>query len=100
MTAQFPLLDWAHARRTDPPTSRAAANSVNVTDMEARVVGALKAHGPLTTYEIADILRLSLVTVSPRLRPLADKLIVEDSGTRKMGESGRKQIVWQMRKSK
>lgn len=90
----------AHARRRDPGTSHAAAASVDVTPLEMAVVGALKSNpSGLTSFEIADILRISLVTVSPRLRPLADKLLVEDSGQRRIGESGRKQIVWRMRKT-
>lgn len=90
------LFDYALSRRNDPDTSRDAAAGVNVTAMEAAVYGAIKAHGPKTSFEIADILSLSLVTVSPRLRPLADKGMVRDSGVRRMGQSGRNQIVWEI----
>lgn len=92
----LPLFDFVPARRSDPETSKEAGRSVNTTMLEAAVYGCLKAHGPKTSFEIADILRLSLVTVSPRLRPLADKGLVRDSGVRRIGESGRGQIVWEI----
>lgn len=94
--AGLPLFDFTPARRTDPATSKEAARSINTTALEAAVYGCLKAHGPKTSFEIADILRLSLVTVSPRLRPLADKAMIRDSGVRRMGESGRARVVWEI----
>jgi DNA-binding CsgD family transcriptional regulator len=94
--APLPLFDFVPARRNDPGTSKDAARSINTTPLEAAVYGCLKAHGPKTSFEIADILRLSLVTVSPRLRPLADKCLVRDSGVRRLGKSGRNQIVWEI----
>lgn len=99
LRGQLDLLGWtppALARRADPDTSKDAAANVNVTSLEAAVYGCLKAHGPRTSFEIADILRLSLVTVSPRLRPLADKCLVRDSGVRRIGQSGKRQIVWEI----
>lgn len=88
----------ARARRSDPITSKLAAASVDVTPLEMGVIGALKAHGPLTSFEIADILRLSVITISPRMKPLAMKGLIRDSGARRIGQSGRKQTVWEMRK--
>lgn len=96
MNTDLPLLDFALARRSDPATSKEAAASVNTTALEAAVVGALKAHGPMTSFEISDVLRLSLVTVSPRIAPLRDKGIVVDSGERRKGDSGRSRIVWRL----
>ena len=95
----LPLFAFVPARRSDPETSKEAARSVNTTMLEACVYGALKAHGPMTSFEVADILRLSLVTVSPRLRPMTEKGLVEDSGLKRTGTSGRKQIVWKIRGS-
>jgi len=96
MNAGLPLFDLLPVRKSDPDTSREAAKGVNITMLESCVYGCLKAHGSLTSFEIADILRLSLVTVSPRLRPLSDKGLVRDSGVRRMGQSGRNQIVWEI----
>ena len=93
---QFSFMDYLQARRSDPETSKDAAKSVNTTALEAAVYGCLKAHGPRTSFEIADILRLSLVTVSPRLAPLRDKGLIKDSGIRRIGQSGRSRIVWEI----
>lgn len=87
----------AFARRRDPATSKAAAASISPTPLEAAVYGALLAHGPMTTHELSEVLRLSLVTVSPRLRPMADRGLVEDSGTKRLNPSGRQSIVWKVR---
>lgn len=99
LPGQLDLLSWeqpALSRRNDPDTSKKAAAGVGTTMLEAAVFGCLKAHGPKTSFEIADILRLSLVTVSPRLAPLRDKGLIRDSGVRKLGESGRGRIVWEI----
>lgn len=97
LLGQLDLLDWVPpARRTDPQTSKDAANKINTTALEAMVFGALKAHGPQTINEVADVLRLSLVTVSPRFAPLRDKGLIRDTGVRRLGESGRGRIVWEI----
>lgn len=89
----------ALARARDPQTSKMAAASIDVTPLEAHVVGALKAYPDgLTTHEISDITRMSLVTVSPRMAPLRDKGLVVDSGIKRAGSSNRLSIVWQLRK--
>lgn len=96
LPGQYNIFDYLAARKSDPQTSHDAAKSVNTTALEAAVYGCLKAHGPKTSFEIADILRLSLVTVSPRLAPLRDKGLIKDSGVRRIGESGRGRIVWEI----
>jgi predicted transcriptional regulator len=88
------------ARRTDPETSRDAALAIvcNVSELEARVLRELhRASGGLTSHELAARLHLSLVTVSPRLRPLVVKDKVVDSKERRVGESGRSSIVWKVK---
>lgn len=87
------LFDYARSRRSDPATSKAAAASVDVTALEKRVLEALAVR-PMTSHELAAYLCLELVTVSPRLRPLADKQLVADSDMRRLTPSGRKAIVW------
>ena len=84
------------ARTTDPETSHEAAARAP-TDLEARVLAVLGrfANGA-TTYELSAAMGESLVTVSPRMRPLVNKYLVEDSGIRRRGESGRNQIVWRL----
>ena len=59
----------ARARRSDPETSQEAAGRVDGKQLAARVLEELRA-GPGTAHEIAERMGLSLVTVSPRMKPL------------------------------
>jgi DNA-binding transcriptional ArsR family regulator len=89
----------APARRTDPETSHEAADSVELPDLEALVLAELRAlPDGATSHELAASLELPLVTVSPRLRPLANRGLVIDSGFKRVGTSGRRQIVWRARR--
>lgn len=96
LPGQLDIFEYLAARKTDPQTSKDAARSVNTTALEAAVYGCLKAYGPQTINEVADVLRQSLVTISPRFAPLRDKGLIEDSGDRRIGESGRCRIVWRV----
>lgn len=85
----------AYARATDRDTSHAAAESVRTTDLESVVLDELRKYpSGATTYQLAGSLGRSLVSVSPRIRPLVSKGLVEDSGRRALGPSGRSQTVW------
>ena len=85
----------AAARAFDPDTSHEAAASVNTTELEAKVLVALHWFPcGATTYELAEFMQASLVSISPRMKPLAIKGLVRDSGTRVRGPSGRNQSVW------
>jgi predicted ArsR family transcriptional regulator len=83
------------ARRQDPDTSKKAAARVPVADLEQRVLRALQlSKAGMTTHELAWLLKVDLVSVSPRMRPLTEKGLVRDSGERRRGDSGRASIVW------
>src|SRR6266481_2547395 len=85
----------ARARRRDPDTSKAAARSVPVADLEAQVLEVLRRFpGGLTSHEVAKILKVELVSVSPRFSPLAKKNLVLPTTQRRRGPSGRTSIVW------
>jgi hypothetical protein len=87
----------ARARSQDPATSHAAAESMRMTDLEAKVLEALHAFPfGATTHELADAMQASLVSVSPRMHPLAAKGLVVDSGQRRRNPSGRSGIVWRI----
>jgi predicted transcriptional regulator len=95
----FSKPETGRARRNDPDTSKKAAASVKVADLEARVLDALRDHGDgLTTHELSKLLDVDLVSVSPRLRPLSNKNLVRDSGERRRGDNGRSSIVWKANK--
>src|SRR5687767_10188875 len=84
------------SRRSDPATSHEAARSVDATRLEAVCLDALRnAPAGLTSEELAEKLGESLVTVSPRLRPLANKGFIEAVG-RRPNRSRRLAIVWKV----
>lgn len=98
--------DWpygdAHARRTDPDTSHAAARSVEpeANNLESLVAGAISPFGSICD-EICAATGLSWNTVSPRLAPLLRKGVVflrinPDTGKpiTRPGKSGRRQQVY------
>ena len=92
---QTPPPEHGRARRVDPDTSKKAAAAVPVAYLEARVLRALKlSREGMTTHELAWLLKVDLVSVSPRMRPLVEKNLVRDSGERRRGDSGRASIVW------
>ena len=65
---------WPRARRTDPATSHEAAQTVDTTKMENAVLSTLGLYrSGLTSKEIADLSGFSLVTISPRMKPLEAK---------------------------
>lgn len=76
----------AYARSTDPETSHAAAAHIDTETLQTRVLFAL-AVSPMTSHQIAAYLRLSLVTVSPRMAPLCRKGLIRDSGLRETGRT-------------
>jgi hypothetical protein len=85
------------SRNTDPMSSHQACDVVQVSDLEAKVLAALKQFkAGATSHELARRLRRQLVSVSPRLRPLANRRLIKDSGERRKGQSGVRQIVWEL----
>jgi hypothetical protein len=89
----------AKFRRSDPPTSKAAARSVNLHTLEGLVLNVLRGAYPsgMTSHEIADHLEFALVTVSPRMRPLVNKNLIVDSGERRSGVGFKTSIVWKVK---
>lgn len=86
----------ALARLTDPDTSFEASKGSKLTQIQETVFGYLeeaKEKG-LTTNELSQLSSIPLVTVSPRMKPLADMGLIKDSGERRTGDSGRASIVW------
>lgn len=60
------------ARNTDPATSHEAAAKVDGKALAERVLANLRDEGPGTSHDLAERMGLSLVTVSPRLKPLEE----------------------------
>ncbi len=86
----------AYARGTDPETSHEAAESVRTTKLETIVLTAIRSCGDrgATAYELEKITKLPNQTLTPRFAPLCRKSKIHDSGEKRVGGSGRRQIVW------
>lgn len=83
----------AQARQSDPETSHDAAASVDATELEDEVLDELRRHGPGTTVDLAMRMRRSLVSVSPRMKPLEAKGLVVRDG-KQLNPSGRRADMW------
>jgi hypothetical protein len=89
----------AWARRTDPETSREAAEAASYAapGMESDILAELGRRGAWggTSKELADALGLpSDGHVTPRLKPLEAKGLVRRSGTKSVNPSGKRAEVW------
>lgn len=97
----------AHARRTDPWTSHAAAESIGAHELRAsqeRVLELLREHGPGTDSQIAERYErlrrkrgwppMSPSGLRTRRRELCDKGLAHDSRARARLPSGRASIIW------
>lgn len=86
----------AYARTEDPETSHEAAEGVDVAELERRVYSALKLRGKegATSHELSALTKIHIWSVSPRLKPLRRKNLVEDSGERRYSPMGKRCIVW------
>lgn len=83
-------------RYDDPDTSVEAAESVDATRLEAKVLDAIQGQRErgATTREVSEITGMDWGSVTPRCAPLTRKGHIYDSGERRPGPSGRKGIVW------
>jgi len=92
------------ARRTDPATSWAAAESVSertIRKTQQEVLDILARRGPSTDEEIAESAFRRDSQQSPsglrtRRRELVDVGLVVDTGTRRPTKAGRMSIVWRL----
>jgi hypothetical protein len=87
---------FGRAPYSNETTSKEAAAAIepHMGRLEAEVFDTLKIRGPLACHEIEHITQLAHTTVSARLRGLALKNRVVDSGERRKTPSGRNAIVW------
>lgn len=89
----------AMVRRTDPDTSRAAANTIDATALEQRVYEVICSfpNGCISDDIVRLIPEHGVQTVSPRYAKLIQKGFIVDTGERRQGAAGRGQRV--MRKA-
>lgn len=86
---------WGSVRATDPDTSVEAAYSVHVQPVEIAIMDVIKdATEGCTAHEVSiKLSHIPLNTLTPRFATLARKGLIEDSGNRRPGRSGRMQRV-------
>jgi hypothetical protein len=83
-------------RRQDPDTSQQAAASVNTTNLERMVFNAIAAYGSsgcISDQILNEFSHLPYSSVTARYRALLDKGMIEDTGERRAGRSGKQQRV-------
>ena len=82
-------------RATDPDTAVEAAYSVHVAPIEIAIMDVIRdAIDGCTAHEVSEKLsHIPLNTLTPRFATLARKGLIEDSGNRRPGRSGRMQRV-------
>ena len=93
----------AHARKTDPATSREAAQSVNgITKLQTLIISLFKANiGGIHDEDLVLLFHgwqppFSQSGIRSRRAELVRKGLIEDSGKRVKTASGRNAIVWRL----
>jgi len=83
------------ARRTDPETSKQASLSFDPTDMEAVVLAVIKQYPKGCIFDdiLDNLPSFREGSISPRLKPLTKKGLIEATGEKRKGRSGRMQRV-------
>jgi biotin operon repressor len=88
----------AFAKRSDPETSHVAAKKIkkDLPKLEHLVLQSIRQSGDrgMTGDELAEDTNIFRHTCCPRLAPLKRKGLIVDSGERRPGNTGKKQIVW------
>ena len=83
-------------RRDDPITSFEAAVKVDTTKLESLVYAAIKEYGQdgcISDQILTQFSHLPYSSVTARYRALLDKGLIEDTGQRRAGRSGRPQRI-------
>ena len=86
----------ALSRGTDPSSSKAAGMSFDPTMLELEVLNAIRSFGTEGATQddvLTKLRRISHSSITPRFRPLLNKGLVNDSGLKRKGVSGRGQRV-------
>lgn len=87
----------AHARASDPQTSKAAARSISqdaMTKQHKRVLGALRTHGPKAAEEIEDIVG---IPIWRRMNELQRAGLIETTGFSHKNRSGRMARIFKLK---
>lgn len=87
----------AHARRTDPDTSHAAAAGVDVRKARDIVLAVMREHGPMTDERLVILTHGKMSGSGARTRrsELTRAGLVQDTGDRRQMASGNMAKVWE-----
>lgn len=78
-------------------TSRdAAAQVTKLSERHESILEMLKTFGPMTSDEVAETIKDSILAIRPRLTELKRLGLVHDTGTRRKNSSGRSAIVYRV----
>lgn len=87
----------AYARANDPQTSHQAAASVNVSELDRKVLDSMKRLGRFaTTDEIVIESGLEAGSVTPRMKHLEKAKLVRRTGSKRPSRRNRPQIIWEL----
>ncbi len=93
-----PTIEHTTTGHDHPDTSHEAARRIlPKTGTQRRKVLSVVGIAPLTDEEIGELLKMNPSSVRPRRGELVTMGWLEDSGQRRLTESGAKAIVWQVR---
>ena len=92
-------------RKTDPDTSRLAAETIepHINEVQLQVLLAFEEHGPMTDEELHDLPQFKVrgdSSARGRRSELTGKKLIEKSGDRRTSRSGNLMIVWRLKKPK
>lgn len=95
LKSYFPNDLIAFARKTDPETSKEAAKTVDVTNLEQIVLDVIKRYpqGCISQDVESELDQYRSSSITPRYRQLIKKGLVIDTGKKRPGFSGRNQRV-------
>jgi predicted transcriptional regulator len=83
-------------KRTDTSRLAALGMTPRASTIRAEVLSCLaRSPVPLTSEEVSDAINKPECSVRPRLTELRNMLMVQDSGTRKIGKYGKPIIAWE-----
>ena len=89
------------ARKRDPRTSKMAANSLNLSQGQKKVMVVFRSYGSMTDEELIENLAKLKIDLTPsgarsRRAELVRKGAIKDSGQTRLGSTGNKMTVWEI----
>jgi Fic family protein len=87
---------FAHARQLSTKQLAARASEATATRRREQIVELLADRGPLTAFQIADILGIRINTISGRFTELVDRGQIEIAPERGRNDAGRQVYIYRL----